>query len=436
MATVVSQSITLNTSLQARDYLDYFDIMILGKTGMGKTSTADKILMANPTHKDYQYNPTQQENGKVSDRGSSTSEDLTVWHVSDDPSELERVTLRLKNLVFWRSLENPHEEVNTGRKTHSRITERCELLSNDTSKVRVLDIPGFYGTNASSAEDVGVRANETTLCDLSTMRKILRIQTTRSFKFNRIVYFLPETGVLTRSSQILQMEISIMKKYFDHSIFESMVVVATHNQSSYRMFPKDVELYTEEDKDTTLHRFKIAMQKVFKREDVPMPDLIFISLFDSCEQVLRKIKQSRVVREGVTLTLNPYLCARCGIKIQMLEQRQRGDNLDGDDWRLYAKCIYEESNQGVPYLESTCHPLMIPKHSKVARVIGGVAHVITGRVFKGKWPDFDNQDEVCGSCHGPPNCRGCIRVGGEYHGIPVDHTTDVQENYMLEENRQ
>ena len=435
MAARPSSSITISTANQANDYFDYFDIMILGKTGMGKTTTADKILMANPTGKEYEYSPPQQ-NGAAADDGAasgvSKSEDITMWHISEDPQEVERVTMRLKNLVFWRGVENPHDEVNKARKEESKSTERCELLSNDTSKVRVLDVPGFYGADAATASNVSERAQETARSDLSTMRKILRIQATKSFKFNRIVYFLPETGVPTRSSQILQTEISIMKKYFEQSIFESMIVVATHNQSAYRCFQKDAELYSQDEIETTRHCFKIALDKVFGNYDAPVPNIIFISMFDSCEEVLRKIQTCEVVKEGVTLSLSPSLCARCGIQIQMLEQKLReGDDVGADDVKQYSTCAYNPPNDSVPYMESTCHPVMIPKHSKVSCVMGGIAHIVTFKLFRGKWPDFDNQDEVCCACRGPPSVRGCIRVGGDYRGIPVDHTSEVQENFEV-----
>ena len=395
---------------------------------MGKTTTADKILMANPTDKEYEYTPAALNSDEdAAERGVSTAEDITMWHVSDSPEELERVTKRLKNLIFWRSLEKPHEEINNSRTKESKITERCELLSNDTSKIRVLDVPGFYGTDASTADDIQERVQQTTKCDLRAMRKILRIQNTQAFKFNRIIYFLPETGVLTRSSQILQTEIGIMKKYFDQSIFETMVAVATHNQSSYRFFPKDVDLYTEEDRETTRHRLKNALYKVFKNEDVEIPNVIFLSLFDTCEDILLKIKASKVKKEGVTLILSPSVCARCGIKIQMLERD--GADMDGEDKRLFSQCVREEKNETVPYLESTCHPLLIPKHSVVERVAGGIAHIITLKRFKGRWPDFHSHDEVCGACRDPPNTRGCVHVGGDYKGIPVDHTSEVMEKY-------
>ncbi len=33
---------------------DYYDIMVIGKAGMGKTTTADKLFVANPLSHDYQ----------------------------------------------------------------------------------------------------------------------------------------------------------------------------------------------------------------------------------------------------------------------------------------------------------------------------------------------------------------------------------------------
>ena len=43
-----------SSSTQQEGIIDYNDIMIIDKTGMGKTTTADKLLVANPDRCDYQ----------------------------------------------------------------------------------------------------------------------------------------------------------------------------------------------------------------------------------------------------------------------------------------------------------------------------------------------------------------------------------------------
>lgn len=420
-------------------YIDYFDVMLIGKTGMGKTTTADKLLLANPTKRDYSEGPTTEE--PVHDVTSShiQYDDIFMWHLSNKPGEVEEVTLRLKNLVFYRSLENPHEEVNKSRMENSETTEQCELLSNDTSKIRVLDAPGFYGSNAAaSSADVRKRACDTTETDLSIMRKILHIKMAKNFKFNRIVYFLPEKGILERDSQILQMEISIMENYFGRSIFESMVVAVTHSGSAYKHFAKGADLFPPEDHKKTEHYFQKAMRKVFGDRGgdkaLPQPPIIFISLHDTSDKILHKIRESQVSNEAVELQFNPATCARCNIKIGMLQGD--GHQIEGTE-EVLGTCTHDDWSSAIPYNESTCHPMMIPKYSTLQKVVGGIAHLITFRIFWGKWPSFQSLDEICIKCGKPPKVRGCHKVrtnyikGGSDGKIFVDHTSKVDESFVI-----
>ena len=432
------ESVATHPSVQQgiHNYVDYFDIMVIGKTGMGKTTTADKLLMANPAGKEYlgmpHEEPQQDEvNGRVH------YNDLFLWHLSNKPGEVEKVSQRLKNLVFCRSLENPHEEINNIHMDSCyESTEQCELLSNDSSKIRVLDVPGFYGSDVAHSTNICDRVRETAENDLSTMRKILHIKMAKKFKFNRIVYFFPEHGVPSRVTQILQTEIGIMENYFGRSIFESMVVIATQPASNYKLFRKDINLFPSKDLEKTKFFFQEAMKKVFtvdkgfKPDDIPDPPIQFISMFDTCEQILEKIKSSKVSKEGVELQFNPSTCARCNIKIGTL----RADIPATED--MLATCTYGDWSSAVPYSESTCHPMMIPKYSTLQKVVGGIAHLITFKIFWGKWPSFESLDEVCIKCKEGPKARGCHKVHTVYSKdsvgeIEVDHTSKVNESYII-----
>jgi len=481
-------------------YLDYFDIMLLGKTGAGKTTTADKILAANPTGKEYSGedqedsvvvatepdNETQGSEGAEADQdqdgasrvtslkvqGSATQcHDLTMWHLMGDDKTVEDMTQRLKKLTLARCLEHPHEEI-TNSHQKSASTVRCELLSNDTSHVRVLDVPGFYGSNTTCSKSRGApsgtpvnpeesnhasvreRVQETTETDLSIMRKILHIKMAMKFKFNRIVYFLPETGVLARSSQILRTELGIMENYFGSSIFTCMVVAATYNRGAYAKFAPGIDLYTPEEMETTKGFFQEALKSVLKEGEAPIPEppLIFLSLWDTCEDLLRKIRKSNVGREGVNLSFNPSTCARCGIKIGRLNEEahkrvkkkvstegERKDKEKKENTEVVAVALRrgESWSGAIPYEETTCHPMLIPKYTKVAKILGGIVHLITFKAFTGKWPDFSSMDEICIACKESPKSVGCTKVGTIYslkdqEGFRVDHTSIVQEDFVID----
>ena len=64
--------------------IDYYDIMVIGKTGMGKTTTADKLLVANPDQIKYEAEYTEPErNGEC-----MNVEDLSIWLLSDADDEV------------------------------------------------------------------------------------------------------------------------------------------------------------------------------------------------------------------------------------------------------------------------------------------------------------------------------------------------------------
>ncbi len=390
-----------------QDYKDYFDIMLVGKTGMGKTTTADKIIIADLISSPGTKRKQQESTVKIT-RSSSHCTDVSMWYLSDELDEMEQVSQRLTNLIRWRVMDDPHEEINLQRKEKSRNTDKCELLCNDTTKVRVLDVPGFHGSDEGCFFSMYDN-------DLSLVRKIFHIKTALGFKFDRVVYFLPETGALIRDNQILNMEMQLMQKYFGRSIFENMVVAATHNHNVYRNFTKTVDLFSSEDMKTTKHSFEKALGKVLDEKETLSIPLTFLSLFDSCERVLQKIRENQVANEGAEITFNSSTCARCSKTIEA--------------------CNKEERENPSP---NTCHPMMIPKHTKFQRISEGTVHLVTFNIFLDKWPSFGYLDESCIRCGEPPSTTGCTPVGTQYthknstEAITVSHTSNVQENYEIE----
>ena len=170
--------------------MDYYDIMVIGRTGMGKSTTVDKLLIARlpgsaveaaeagivePQGQDWQAEAgtaeqqgrdrQEEEEGPVltPDSRKLKHSDLIMWLISDKEFESDRVSMRLKNLVFFRSLEDSHKEINGSRESNMHIynsTINCELFSNETTKIRVLDVPGFFGRDAAGeAEDLHTRAS-------------------------------------------------------------------------------------------------------------------------------------------------------------------------------------------------------------------------------------------------------------------------------------
>ena len=419
------------------DLLDYYDIMVIGKTGAGKSTTVDKLLIARLPGKEH----IQQEQADTGSEAGITHdphnralrhENMTMWLISDKDFDLDRVSMRLKNMVFFRSLENPHTEINSIRESGMHIyesTRNCELFSNELTRLQVLDVPGFFGHEAAgqaTVKDLSSHVVAVKEFDLLTMRKILRIKSTHNFKFNRIVYFLPVKGSLKRTSQDLIIELGVMKEYFGRPIFESMVVVATYPSDTYEYLEDDGRnLFPESKVQNTRRHLREALQDVFKCDDVPDPPIIFISLFDSCEEILRKVQTAPVKQDMLNLKFSSSICSRCDVKI-IDEGAGKGQS---------SCCSFSDQYGAIALDESTCHPMMVPKYSTIMKFFGGVAHLITFRQFVGRWPSFENLDEECISCKQPPKSHGCMKVGSKVmfgkESLTVQHSTSAMDQYQI-----
>ncbi len=421
MASVCTQNV------KEESYADYFDIMLIGKTGTGKSTTADKILLANP---DREKNSSQHvQEGDLSeeeddhyteDAPKSCCEDLTMWHISENAKDQEMVRDRLKRLVECRHDKNPEEKLSIFRKL-SPSNPHFELLANNTTKVRVLDVPGFFSADFEfHSTDVQPSDRESSKPHLQLMRNIIHVKELHQFKFNRIVYFLPTTGTLRRADQVLQTELRTLSIYFGLSIFRSMVVVATYSREIYDMAPTAASFNTTV--KTTLQQsipmFKEAVRRALglKKDLLEVPPLVFLSYHETCDKVLELIKNAEVIKEGVELVLLSTMCTRCNLTIgEVLEDCGENEVLlpTSADEKIIL-CNDLSRGTKIAYGKSACHPMLIPKFTDAQRFMGGIVHLITLQRFSGKWPGFKSFEEICIACGASPGSEGCRRVRTAY----------------------
>ena len=425
----------------------YYNIMLIGTTGRGKSTTADKLLIANPDQHLYEGGVPQREPVLNEEKRQLKMDDITMWllHASSEAprdakgkvleqDNLQCAKTRVKCLVYFRNKEEPHKKVNEARSSNMNIfssTKYCEVLSNETSRVRVMDVPGFFD-GTSRMHETHDRTNllqSLEMNSLDIMRRIVRIQTTLGMKFHRILYFLPSCGPLKRTDTHLKLELEWMAHYFGKFIFQCMVLVATvpshisedEDYPEHKKFPERVVKETKE-------IFKEALAQVFSpapNEVVPDPPLIFISMADSCEKILEKVKGAYGTDVGLNLEFDRSTCVHCGVKIGTVKGQK-------------VTCHFK-SNM-IPYEESLCHPKLVAKYSRADKAWGEFKHVVLFKWVRHPWPVFVGEE--CVSCKGSPNTGGCMKIGTEFRlklkkqpeTIIVDHTNkfDDEEPEVIE----
>lgn len=421
--------------------IDYDDFLVIGSSGRGKTTTADKLLVANPTKFDYGKSIPLGGDQVVVDAVNKQLKytDITMW-LGTLNKEYET---HLKFLDNCRKSPNPHTQINKVRSAAIdesmavfEETTQVEVLSNETSKVRVMDVPGFFDGASIIPKNTDLQSPTESLNinNLGIMRSIIRIQTTLAMKFKRILYFLPSRGPLERADAVLRLELNWMAHFFGKAIFKIMVLVATVPSTMSEMPMDDEKKFSDRDVQLTKKNFRKALQETFRSfsdhtpSDDPLPDppLIFISQTNTCEEILAKVKEAAVVEDGLNLQIDKNTCSQCGVKIGIVKGQR-------------VTCYFgEDLTDGIPYEESTCHPHFIPKYTRIDKIWGSFKYFASLQWIVGKsWPVFAG--EKCIECGELPNTQGCMQVAKEYRknaiGIVkiIDHTNQVPDDQPPDE---
>ena len=373
------------------------NILLIGMTGQGKSSTGNKLIDAGPG------------NDNVEQRTSSIQGLLLHQSISD-------------------AGRSYFEFAESGTLTES-TTKTCQLLLNKLHGVCVLDVPGFSDT--ATAKECGVfKAN------LAIFRSILRIQVDQNMPFHRILYFLPIRGPLEKANGDLQEEIKVIYHFCGNAIFERMVLVATNHKR------KQEYGFTSDDKSDTREAFKRSFELATGARwpfDANGPPIVYVSFEDDGATLRKKISEAQVIDPtdptGFYCGFVETVCARCAITIF---------SSDAEGKEVGAKTTEGGALKDVN--DSKCHPIFLPRYSTLEKIKGGVAHITTvgipyvmsqlvgdGNFFP--FPGFFNSDEICPVCNNPPGTPGCtdIRAGPctiEWHGkketiMTVDHTNRV-----------
>ena len=326
----------------------FYDVLLLGGTGQGKSTLANKL-------------------------------------VSSDESNTPLSELSTQDEVF---------ETGDGA---ASMTKGCKSFYSVTTRIKVTDTPGF------SIDDFSE--------NLKIFKEIILEQKQCELEFRRVLYVLPSRGPI-ETIDVLKEEIRLMHGFLGLGVFNIMVIIATHQKQKAREDPNFDESDIRQTELAFMTAFKEVIEGDTLPKCPPILYLPFYGEMDLIKEIKKApvIHDNPLKPQDGDDAISQ--CTQCSAKIihglstagstPLRVVLNEGEENETILLHKDSKC----HPQFIPAHYTATKIIGGLGHIATLGIFAGIG------ALRGKevWPTFTNTDKICVACNKPPGTEGCTKI--------------------------